>query len=75
MNKIPDEQVRVVIVGAGPSGVGAAIGLARRNVRPVLLLDRWSDAGGIPAKYPARPGGVRTYVAYTRGRVLFPCQF
>jgi pyruvate/2-oxoglutarate dehydrogenase complex dihydrolipoamide dehydrogenase (E3) component len=75
MSKIPLEHVRVVIVGAGPAGIGAAIGLAKRRVGPILLLDRWNKAGGIPAKYPAEPGGVKTYVSYTRGRVMFGQQF
>lgn len=75
MSKIPIEHVRVVIVGAGPAGIGAAIGLAKRRLSSILLLDRWNKAGGIPAKYPAEPGGVKTYVSYTRGRVMFGQQF
>lgn len=75
MSKIPQEHVRVAIVGAGPAGIGTAIRLAKLCGGPILLLDRWSQAGGIPAKYPAEPGGVRTYVAYTRGRMLFGQQF
>lgn len=75
MSKIQTEHFRVVIVGAGPAGIGAAIGLAKRQVGPVLLLDRWDKAGGIPAKYPAEPGGVQTYVSYTRGRMMFGQQF
>ena len=75
MSKISGEHVRVAIVGAGPAGIGAAIGLAKRQIGPILLLDRWDKAGGIPAKYPAEPGDVRTYVAYTRGRMLFGQQF
>jgi thioredoxin reductase len=75
MSKILQEHVRVAIVGAGPAGIGAAIGLAKRHDGPILLLDRWDQAGGIPAKYPTERGGVRTYVAYTRGRLLFGQQF
>jgi thioredoxin reductase len=44
-------------------------------VRNVLVLDRGAELGGIPAKYPAKPGGVRTFVAYGRGRVLFGRDF
>ncbi len=75
MSEIIKEQVRVAIVGAGPAGIGAAIGLARRGVAPVLLLDRWDKPGGIPAKYSAEAGGVRTYVQPARGRVLHGQQF
>jgi len=75
MNKIVKEHVRVAIVGAGPAGIGAATGLARRRLGPILLLDRWDKPGGIPAKYSTGSGGVRTYVHYTRGRLLFGQQF
>jgi glycerol-3-phosphate dehydrogenase len=62
--------VRVAIVGGGPAGLGAAIGLARRGIGPILLIDRWDTLGGVPAKYPAAAGNVPTYVAYTRGKVV-----
>ena len=75
MSKMPEEHVRVVIVGAGPAGIGTAIGLAKQRVTPVLLLDRLDTPGGIPAKYPATPGGVRTYASWAHGRVMFGQQF
>lgn len=62
---------RVVIVGAGPAGIGAAIGLASRGVAPVLLIDRAGETGGVPAHYHAKPGGVPTFVVWSRGRVVF----
>lgn len=71
MTAFPEEHVCVAIIGAGPSGIGTAIGLARRGVGPIILLERHAKAGGIPAKYPAESGGVPTYVTYTRGRIVF----
>ena len=38
----------VVIVGAGPAGLSAAIELCRRGVPDVLVLERESETGGIP---------------------------
>ena len=62
---------RVVIVGAGPAGIGVAVGLAKRAIGNVLLVDRADEIGGIPAKYAKKPGGVPTFVDWRRGRVLF----
>jgi thioredoxin reductase len=38
----------VLIVGAGPAGLAAAIELRRLGVRDVLVVDREQQAGGIP---------------------------
>lgn len=38
----------VLIVGAGPTGLAAAIELCRLGVRDVLVVDREHQAGGIP---------------------------
>ncbi len=75
MTEFPEEHVCVAIIGAGPAGIGAAIGLAKRGVGPVIIFERCEEAGGIPAKYPAESGGVPTYMTYTRGRVVFGQQF
>jgi thioredoxin reductase len=40
--------VDVLIVGAGPSGLAAAIELRRRGAGQVLVVDRETEAGGIP---------------------------
>jgi glycine/D-amino acid oxidase-like deaminating enzyme len=66
---------RVVIVGAGPSGIGTAVGLARRGIHSVLLLDRTTSIGGIPAKYPSKPDGVPTFFVWRRGRMMFGSQY
>jgi thioredoxin reductase len=67
----PIHSVRVAIIGAGPSGIGVALGLARRGVKSILLIDRNQKVGGIPAIYRRKPGGVRTFVNWVRGRILF----
>jgi thioredoxin reductase len=40
--------VTVVVVGAGPAGLSAAIELRRLGVGPVLVADRETEAGGVP---------------------------
>jgi thioredoxin reductase len=42
------EQARVVIIGGGPAGLSAAAQLAERLGDRVVVLERDSDAGGIP---------------------------
>jgi NADPH-dependent 2,4-dienoyl-CoA reductase/sulfur reductase-like enzyme len=38
----------VLIVGAGPAGLSAAIELKKQGVKNILVVDRESEAGGIP---------------------------
>jgi len=38
----------VLIVGAGPAGLAAALGLKKLGVKNVLVAERESEAGGIP---------------------------
>jgi thioredoxin reductase len=40
--------VTVVVIGAGPAGLSAAIELRRLGVGPVLVADRETEAGGVP---------------------------
>jgi len=40
--------VTVVVVGAGPAGLAAALELRRRGVSDVLVLEREAEVGGIP---------------------------
>jgi thioredoxin reductase len=70
----------VLIVGAGPAGLAAAIELRRLGVQRVLVTDRERDAGGVPRHcahtgYGIRdlhrvltgPAYARRYVATARG--------
>ncbi len=66
---------RAIVVGAGPAGIGTAVGLARKGISPVLLIDRAAEIGGVPAKYEVKRGGVPTFVVWRRGRVLFGKEF
>lgn len=67
---------RVVIIGAGPAGIGAAIALCRRGVKSVALVERSDKIGGVPALYKKKKGGVRTFVRWSRGGIpLFGEQY
>jgi glycerol-3-phosphate dehydrogenase len=66
---------RVAVIGAGPAGIGTAIGLAQRGIGPVLLIDRAPEIGGVPAWYETKRNGVPTFLVWKRGRVLFGKQF
>ena len=65
------QHFKVAIIGGGPAGIGAAIGLAKRGVGPVVLIERRAELGGTPMGYRKKPGGVPTFVEWTRGRVVF----
>ncbi|MHC4070585.1 MAG: FAD-dependent oxidoreductase [Planctomycetota bacterium] len=69
------KHARVIIVGAGPAGIGAAVALARKGVRPVVLIDRASNVGGMPALCKKKPGAVPTFVSWLHGRALVGEQF
>jgi cation diffusion facilitator CzcD-associated flavoprotein CzcO len=61
------KHARVIIVGAGPAGIGAAVALAGKGVRPVVLIDRVSNVGGMPALCMKKPGAVPTFVSWLTG--------
>ena len=64
------KHVRVIIVGAGPAGIGTAIHLAHKGVHPVLLIDRAEQVGGIPALCRKKPGAVPTFVSQAHARIV-----
>jgi len=49
----------VVVLGGGPAGLAAAMELCRLNTRDVLVLERESDAGGIPRHAQHQGFGIR----------------
>jgi NADPH-dependent 2,4-dienoyl-CoA reductase/sulfur reductase-like enzyme len=55
----------VVIVGAGPAGVAAALALKAAGVGRVVVLEREADVGGVPRHCGHSPFGMREF-----GRVL-----
>ncbi len=56
----------VIVVGAGPAGLAAATALARAG-RPVLVLERETEAGGIPRHCGHYPFGMREFHRLLRG--------
>jgi thioredoxin reductase len=55
----------VAVVGAGPTGLSAAIALTRRGVKNVIVFERSAQAGGIPRHCGHPPFGMREF-----GRIL-----
>lgn len=49
----------VVVIGAGPAGLAAALELRRRGVPDVLVLEREAEAGGIPRHAQHQGFGLR----------------
>jgi NADPH-dependent 2,4-dienoyl-CoA reductase/sulfur reductase-like enzyme len=47
MNEIPVQNVDVVVVGAGPAGMAAAISAKKNGVQNILVIERNSWLGGI----------------------------
>jgi len=59
----------VIIIGAGPAGVGAAIALSKRGIKLIAIIERSDKIGGIPSFYKKKKGGVRTFVRWSRGGI------
>lgn len=51
----------VIVVGAGPAGLAAAVALRRRGMRHVVALDREPEAGGVPRHCGHPPFGMREF--------------
>jgi len=51
----------VVIIGAGPAGLAAALTLKNAGVESLLVIDREAEAGGIPRHCGHPPFGIREY--------------
>ena len=47
-DRLPDMTTDVLIVGAGPAGLAAAVELRRLGIERVLVVDREREAGGVP---------------------------
>lgn len=60
------ERYDVVIIGAGPTGVGAAVKLAKSGLQ-VLVVERGPQVGGVSSKY--RGTSIRTFLTPT-GQLL-----
>jgi len=62
---LKDESCDVAIIGAGPAGLAAATVLKRAGIERVVVLERESEAGGIPRHCGHPPFGMREF-----GRVM-----
>jgi thioredoxin reductase len=62
-----EDRADVVIVGAGPAGLSAAIALKARGVGRVVALDREAEAGGIPRHCAHYPYGLREFRRLMKG--------
>ncbi len=65
------QNVNVAIIGAGPAGIGVALGLAKQGVKSILLIERQEKIGGIPSLYKKKDSSIRTFLNLCRGRILF----
>lgn len=63
------QHFRVVIIGAGPAGIGAAIALSKRGIKSIALVERSDKIGGVPSLYKKKSGGVRTFIRWSRGGI------
>jgi thioredoxin reductase len=61
MNPVEIEHVDVAIIGAGPSGLAAAIELRKLGVNKVVVIEREAEAGGIPRHCGHPPFGFWEY--------------
>ncbi|MBW3098320.1 NAD(P)/FAD-dependent oxidoreductase [Pseudohoeflea coraliihabitans] len=62
-----DESCAVAVVGGGTAGLSLARELMRREVGPVVVLEREAEAGGIPRHCGHYPFGLREYNRLLKG--------
>jgi len=65
-----NDHFKVAIIGAGPAGIGVAVGLAKQGIHPVVLIERRSEIGGIPARYKEKDRPIRTFVTWRRVQMV-----
>ena len=67
---VPKVSYQVVVVGAGPAGVGAACALVANGVPAdeILVVDRAQQIGGIPRRYGHSE--MASFVQWNRARVV-----
>lgn len=61
------EVVDVLVVGSGPAGLGAAIGMRGQGVAKVVVVERDAAAGGVPRHCAHPPFGVREFARVMTG--------
>jgi thioredoxin reductase len=59
--------IDVAVIGAGPSGLAAAIALKNAGVTRVVVLDRETQAGGVPRHCNHPPYGMREFGHVLKG--------
>lgn len=68
-NSMNCEACDVAIIGAGPTGLAAAIELKKLGIKRVVVLDRESEAGGIPRHCGHPPFGFIEYKKILTGPI------
>ncbi len=63
------ENYDVAIIGGGPAGLAAAIELKKSGISRVIVLDRESEAGGIPRHCGHPPFGIKEFHQVLKGPV------
>ena len=63
------ENFDVAVIGAGPSGLSAAIILKKSGIKNVVVLEREVEAGGIPRHCGHPPFGIREFKQFLSGPI------
>ncbi len=66
-NPLKYDTCDVAIIGAGPAGLAAATTLKKEGIERVLVLDRESEAGGVPRHCGHPPFGIIEYARLMTG--------